>query len=1136
MGPHPRQTHAKLPSISCESPSIGELQHFQLADPSLRKSGAIDVIIGADFYGQITGDQVVKSTDNQIVGQNTTFGWVISGPVCCSSCSIKISLAAIRETPNEQLLALLKRFWTQEVLPAQSNTPLTQEGLEYEQQFPFTHTRDPTGRYVVRLPLKSRAVGSQNPRVFGNFTSSGVDSKEIPSTMQRVVDTSERSPVYYLPHHGVLRPDSTTTKLRVVFNGSSSTSTGTSLNGILHAGGKLQVDAPDVLFWVRRHRYVFGTDFVKMLQQIRIYSDDWNLQRILWRDENQLITFQLTTVTYGQTCAPWLALRVLQQLTADDGHLYPKAVPSLSKGRYVDDIYGGAESPAELREIITQLLGLCKAGGFLLQKWASNCPEVLSQLGLSPPPFPLSSSDLQEKEQVIKVLGLCWNSHQDNFQFKPQTFSTKPVTKRLILSEIAHIFDPLGFISPVTINAKIIMQELWLIKFREELSHVNLIAVPRWLHLDSTISNLQIHGFADASNLAMEVVVYLRTEKPGMAPIISLVCAKTRVAPLKKVTVPRLELTAAGLLTKLTCYAIKQLELTQPTIFLWTDFSVALAWVKSHPSRWKEYVQNRVLKIQEAIPNGEWLHISGTDNPADCASQGLSPEQLHHHPLWWNGPPWLVFPPHHWPVSSVGSKAAATLQEKPSLAHPGVISPQEGNELLERHNDLNKILRVTTLVNRLGWRLQRIEVLDQRFVTPKEVEEARLFWMKRIHHHHFNEEIRILTTNKSYGPAAVSTMLTWTLRRSIQRYSHDIPDSRIWLSEMHTDGLITAEPSSPWPLPGKGTRSLAVELLGELAQQLMGQMPPPRIQPSRPFTHTGVDFAGSPKIYSGGKDRAIGPRTATSWSSTAAPPQPSISKRRGIPASKTSDRGLNFFGANRVLNQLFAQASAESDQIRAALAADGTTWHFHPAGPRHFGEKWEAIVKSVKRHLQRTIGTSTLSLEELTTLLVQVEAVLNSRPIAPTSDDPADTSVLTPGHFLIGGSITTVPEPSLPEENIPHLDRWQLITNRVQDFWRRWSQECIHHFHSNPKWKYPRANIIIGSVVLISDERFPPCKWLLARARRFILVMMDSSELRRRRADCSDLNPKTEGSQPRRPNSVDLWSPTRLADPLITSV
>ncbi|XP_063979901.1 uncharacterized protein LOC135163924 [Diachasmimorpha longicaudata] len=235
------------------------------------------------------------------------------------------------------------------------------------------------------------------------------------------------------------------------------------------------------------------------------------------------------------------------------------------------------------------------------------------------------------------------------------------------------------------------------------------------------VSTLQVHGFADASNLAIEAVVYLRTEKPGTAPVISRVCAKTRVAPLKTVTIPRLELTATGLLTELTSYAIKELEPAQPTIFLRTDSSVALAWVKSHPSRCKEHVLHCVVKIQEAIPNGAWLHISGTDNPADYALRGLSPEHLHHHPLWWNGPRWIVLPPHHWPVSSVGSTAAAALEEKLSSADPVVIGPQKGNELLERHNDLNKILLTPYLdhqqILQIGGRLHNAH-LDFEEIHP----------------------------------------------------------------------------------------------------------------------------------------------------------------------------------------------------------------------------------------------------------------------------------------------------------------------------------------------------------------------------------------------------------------------------------
>ncbi|XP_011312151.1 uncharacterized protein [Fopius arisanus] len=248
--------------------------------------------------------------------------------------------------------------------------------------------------------------------------------------LQQAPETPEPSPAYYLPHHGVLRVDAVTTKLRVVFNGSSASSTGISLNDILYPGEKLQVDAVNVLTWVRKHQFVFGTDIVKMFRQIRVHHDDWDLQRILWlNEENQQITFQLTTVTYGLNCSPWISLRVLQQLGEDEGHRFPAAVETVKKGRYVDDFYGGADSINQLKEIATQLQGLCEAGDFPLQKWSSISPEALQQLGLSP-----QNSTVHFEEAITKVLGLCWQQSTDTFNYKAKTFTSTTFTKRSVLS------------------------------------------------------------------------------------------------------------------------------------------------------------------------------------------------------------------------------------------------------------------------------------------------------------------------------------------------------------------------------------------------------------------------------------------------------------------------------------------------------------------------------------------------------------------------------------------------------------------------------------------------------------------------------------------------------------------------------
>lgn len=139
------------------------------------------------------------------------------------------------------------------------------------------------------------------------------------------------------------------------------------------------------------------------------------------------------------------------------------------------------------------------------------------------------------------------------------------------------------------------------------------------------------------------------------------------------------------------------------------------------------------------------------------------------------------------------------------------------------------------------------------------------------------------------------------------------------------------------------------------------------------------------------------------------------------------------------------------------------------------------MVKSIKFHLRRTIGETLLTFEELTTLLTQVEAILNSRPLEPLSDDPEDISVLTPGHFLIGNPLTTIPEPSLDDLEISRLSRWQFIQQRVQQFWSQWSSHYLQRQQSISKWHHKNNTIKIGSLVLITDERLPPCKWPLAR-------------------------------------------------------
>ncbi|XP_043285700.1 uncharacterized protein [Venturia canescens] len=279
----------------------------------------------------------------------------------------------------------------------------------------------------------------------------------------------------------------------------------------------------------------------------------------------------------------------------------------------------------------------------------------------------------------------------------------------------------------------------------------------------------------------------------------------------------------------------------------------------------------------------------------------------------------------------------------------------------------------------------------------------------------------------------------------------------------------------------------------------MGQLPSTRVTPARAFLFTGVDYAGPVSLRSW---RGRGHKTYKGWlcifvcfttsamhlevvtdatTDTFIAAFRRFTGRRGHVHTLYSDCGKNFQGADAELRRLFNGGTRESQQLAQLLTNDGTKWVFNPPGAPHMGGKWEAAVKSVKFHLRRTLRETSLTFEELTTLLTQIEAALNSRPLQPLSEDPDDLSVLTPGHFLIGDALTAIPEPSLRDVNLTRLARWQLIQERVQYCWEHWSSGYLQQQQSISKWHHPSHQIRVGTMVLLTDESLPPLKWPLAR-------------------------------------------------------
>ncbi|XP_044586043.1 uncharacterized protein LOC123266074 [Cotesia glomerata] len=904
---------AQLPATSVIGADVAHFSDLTLADPDFASPGPIDVIVGANYYGQVITGEIIRCEAPGLLAKNTIFGWIILGPVQANSPPPPRAHYAVSNQCDQGLQDLLSRFWLQEEVMLDHSRSLSPDEEACEAHFKDTHSRDSSGRYIVRLPLRS------SPNQLGDSCTAARRCLQhlmhrlkhdtrlktlYMQFMKEYQDLNHMQPAalqssaaqYFLPHHGVLKEDTNTSKIRVVFNGSKPTSSGLSLNDIMHTGPKLQVNIFDVLITSRKHRFIFITDVTKMYRQIQVHEDDQDLQQILWFDEQgNIIPFRLTTVTYGTKSAPYLAVRALLQLVEDEGHRFPLAITPLTKGRYVDDISGGADDFASLQAVADDTESLCTAGGFPLAKWASN-HRRLRQLDRAEA---ITQYKIEDPEVSTKILGMYWSSHRDQFSFKHlPSCTTQPCTKRAILSEIAQIFDPLGFLSPIIIQAKMFMQELWLVKlgwdtplsadlrhkwisFKKELNMINVIKIPRWIH-SSTTSTLEIHGFSDASQLAMAAVVFIKVlpADHSQEAKVTLLCSKTKVAPLKQLTIPRLELTAAHMLAKLVKHCQTTLEYSQVPTYLWTDSSITLTWIYSHPSRWKDFVRNRVSFIQDLVPDGHWKFVPGTDNPADCATRGLTTVQLKDHRLWWSGPPWLLRDSSSWPTSPIHLDADDQLEERPIKAFYVTAQPLESTwKIMERPIPLLRMLRVTAICWRVRDMVQhKPNSTLVRPISSQEINLALQFCIKETQRVHFHSELQLLGKQASWpkdhsfarlvafqdtdGIIRVGGRLENAPDSNQQKHPAILPRdaalTRLIISDAHqrtmhggTQITLAYIRQRYWIIGGRQpVRSYILKCLvcarhrGIRAQQLMGQLPAQRVTPSPPFSHTGVDYAG----------------------------------------------------------------------------------------------------------------------------------------------------------------------------------------------------------------------------------------------------------------------------------------------------
>lgn len=295
------------------------------------------------------------------------------------------------------------------------------------------------------------------------------------------------------------------------------------------------------------------------------------------------------------------------------------------------------------------------------------------------------------------------------------------MTKRFILSRVAQIFDPLGLVGPIIVRAKLFIQRLWQTKlewdeaisgtlladwncFSSELNSLNDIAVVRRVLASNDLiksESLEIHGFCDASEQAYGACIYLRYCTSNGTYKFNLLCAKSRVSPIKVITLPRLELCGALLLAKLYGVVSKALNIIHiKQSFFWTDSQIVLSWIQSPSHQFKIFVGNRISKIQETTTPGDWYFIRGDSNPADIISRGCSPSDLAANHLWWHGPLWFRLPQDEWPDHVFCNRKTDLPEMKANVVSNVSLRISNSIDLFKKFSSLTKLTRVYAFILR----------------------------------------------------------------------------------------------------------------------------------------------------------------------------------------------------------------------------------------------------------------------------------------------------------------------------------------------------------------------------------------------------------------------------------------------------
>ena len=935
-----------------------------------------------------------------------------------------------------------------------------------------SHSTLPNNYYASLAQLKSLEKRLKNdPSLNERYAKTITD--DLDKGYIRVVSSEELASStpreWYLPHHPVLNPNKPN-KVRRVLNGAA-LFRGHSLNKALLTGPDLLQNLLKSIIRFRENVIAVCADIEGMFLQVGVLPDDQPSLRFLWREDptSDVVVYQYMRHIFGSKDSPTCANYALQRTGHDNYDKFPKATQAVLTKFYMDDYLDSFSTAEEAIEVSQELVKLLQKGGFKLTKFGSNNKIVLEAIS--------RDSEVDEGTET-HILGLKWN-RADDILTVSRFLNPNPqpcLTQRVVLKCVASVFDPIGIVAPFTIQVRLWLKEIWklhglqwdteipgnianqFIRLSQSLPLLGELKLPR-SYFACNVDALELHVFGDSSQDAFAAVAYLRakvrTADGSTSFKLAFVFGKARVAPIKALSIPKLELQAVLLAARIKVLVVDALTIQVQRVYMWTDSTTVLHWLQS-TSKQSVFVANRIAEILDLTTIDQWNHVSTNNNPADIATRRIEIHNLQES-SWLKGPTFLLT--EELPLSDLQSLTLNTTVLSTAENEVSLVSNFAGHFTFldwKKFSSFTKYLRIVACMLRFCKASTPSDKEHPLIVTAPEREQAMIKLWLLSQKESFPKEMQTLGEGKSMLKNSIivnhSPFLgPRGLIRSTGRIKHltvidfdtkhpIILDSRHsvvlkFLIETHENNhhqgveYVRALVQRKYAILKLRSTLRSIQrncvtcrkFRAKPPTPIMSDLPKERLgYKLKPFTFTGVDYFGPLYVtvrrstqkrwgflFTCLTTRATHIEIAHSLDADSCiMGVERFMARRGKPKVIWSDNGTNFVGAEKEL--LGHLKSVDQHRIKSKMSQNGIFWKFNPPATPHQGGAWERLVQSSKRLFYKILGNRRLTDEVLSTVFCLVEQFLNARPLVPASSDVTDLEALTPNHFLLG-EVTSLP-------------------------------------------------------------------------------------------------------------------------------